>query len=155
MALINCPECGKEISDKAKSCPNCGYELPILEQGVYCPRCLYSSAKIDDDDYDTCPYCHIKFKDSIYGTFDEVYHYGENHPELKQSPEYSEKAYQERINYVPYEYGRTNSIKCPTCNSINVSRIGTGERVASVGMFGLFSKKINKTFKCNNCGYTW
>ena len=27
MALINCPECEKEISDKAKSCPNCGYEL--------------------------------------------------------------------------------------------------------------------------------
>ena len=24
MALINCPECGKEISDKAISCPNCG-----------------------------------------------------------------------------------------------------------------------------------
>lgn len=26
MALIKCPECGKEISDKAASCPNCGYE---------------------------------------------------------------------------------------------------------------------------------
>lgn len=24
MALIKCPECGKEISDKASSCPNCG-----------------------------------------------------------------------------------------------------------------------------------
>lgn len=24
MALINCPECGKEISDKATTCPNCG-----------------------------------------------------------------------------------------------------------------------------------
>lgn len=24
MALINCPECGKEISDKALTCPNCG-----------------------------------------------------------------------------------------------------------------------------------
>ncbi len=27
MALINCPECGTEISDKAKSCPNCGYPI--------------------------------------------------------------------------------------------------------------------------------
>lgn len=27
MALFNCPECGKEISDEAKSCPNCGYSL--------------------------------------------------------------------------------------------------------------------------------
>lgn len=24
MALIKCPECGKEISDKAISCPHCG-----------------------------------------------------------------------------------------------------------------------------------
>jgi len=24
MALISCPECGKEISDRASSCPNCG-----------------------------------------------------------------------------------------------------------------------------------
>lgn len=24
MALINCPECNKEISDKAVACPNCG-----------------------------------------------------------------------------------------------------------------------------------
>ncbi|MGN0411228.1 MAG: zinc ribbon domain-containing protein [Candidatus Fimousia sp.] len=27
MALINCPECGKEISDNAKKCPNCGYPI--------------------------------------------------------------------------------------------------------------------------------
>lgn len=27
MALIKCPECGKEISDKAISCPGCGYPI--------------------------------------------------------------------------------------------------------------------------------
>ena len=27
MALIKCPECGKEISNKAKKCPNCAYSL--------------------------------------------------------------------------------------------------------------------------------
>lgn len=27
MALIKCPECGKEISDKAKCCPNCGAKM--------------------------------------------------------------------------------------------------------------------------------
>lgn len=25
MALIKCPECGKEISDKAPACIHCGY----------------------------------------------------------------------------------------------------------------------------------
>lgn len=29
MALIKCPECGKEISDAAKSCPNCGHPVKI------------------------------------------------------------------------------------------------------------------------------
>ena len=27
MALIKCPECGKEISSSAKKCPHCGYSL--------------------------------------------------------------------------------------------------------------------------------
>lgn len=30
MALINCPECAKEISDKVKACPHCGY--PLIEE---------------------------------------------------------------------------------------------------------------------------
>lgn len=29
MSLIKCPECGKEVSDRANACPNCGY--PIAE----------------------------------------------------------------------------------------------------------------------------
>lgn len=33
MALINCPECNKEISDKAVSCPNCG--VPLEKVVVY------------------------------------------------------------------------------------------------------------------------
>ena len=32
MALIKCPECGKEISDRAKKCPNCGF--PIKRKNV-------------------------------------------------------------------------------------------------------------------------
>ena len=29
MALINCTECGKEISDKAATCPNCGAPVTV------------------------------------------------------------------------------------------------------------------------------
>ena len=45
--------------------------------------------------------------------------------------------------------------KCPTCQSTNIRKMGGIERGASIYAFGLFSKKINKTFKCQNCGYTW
>ncbi|EGP17898.1 hypothetical protein GME_19237 [Halomonas sp. TD01] len=27
MALMNCPECSKEISDKAENCPKCGIKI--------------------------------------------------------------------------------------------------------------------------------
>lgn len=35
MALIKCPECGKEISDKAPACPNCGMPLRREDRGTY------------------------------------------------------------------------------------------------------------------------
>lgn len=49
----------------------------------------------------------------------------------------------------------SNVPKCPTCQSTNVQKIGTGERVVSVATMGIFSKKINKSYKCKHCGYTW
>lgn len=48
-----------------------------------------------------------------------------------------------------------NVLKCPTCGSTNIRRMSGIERGASIWAFGIFSKKINKTFKCGNCGYTW
>lgn len=47
MALINCPECGKEISDKADSCPNCG-----------CPVKVNNTS--ENEEYLCCPKCHSK-----------------------------------------------------------------------------------------------
>jgi len=35
MALIKCPECGKEISDTAKICPECGYKIKKVNRKVY------------------------------------------------------------------------------------------------------------------------
>ena len=36
MALIKCPECGKEVSDRAISCPNCG--CPITKEVIDTPQ---------------------------------------------------------------------------------------------------------------------
>ena len=35
MALINCPECNAQVSDKAAVCPNCGHpiNMPAQEKG--------------------------------------------------------------------------------------------------------------------------
>ena len=37
MALIKCPECGKEISDKSEKCIHCGFPLrnePFLQECI-------------------------------------------------------------------------------------------------------------------------
>lgn len=34
MALIQCPQCGQTISDKAEKCPRCGYPIVPVEKGI-------------------------------------------------------------------------------------------------------------------------
>lgn len=48
-----------------------------------------------------------------------------------------------------------NIPKCPTCGSTNIRKIKAGERTASIIGFGIFSRKANKTWKCENCGHLW
>lgn len=35
MALIKCPECGKDVSDKAPACIHCGYPFGQKESTLY------------------------------------------------------------------------------------------------------------------------
>ena len=39
MALISCYECGKQISDQAKACPNCGAPVKAPEKKKFCKYC--------------------------------------------------------------------------------------------------------------------
>ena len=89
---------------------------------------------------------------------------------IKSSPEFDQYLFEHRdqdlfnrrmSNQAKLAHGKSileeaNKVpKCPTCQSTNIRKMGGVERGASIWAFGLFSKKINKTFKCNNCGYTW
>ena len=59
MALIACPECGKQISDKAVACPLCGFPIAKLEQAE--TPCLQSMIwKSEDESFITadCPKCN-------------------------------------------------------------------------------------------------
>ncbi len=90
-----------------------------------------------------CPTCDIEM--NLEGIYDCD---TERTEQVKNTPPYDPTKDPNSPYYIPI-------IKCPTCQSTNVQKIGTGERVASVAMLGVFSKKINKSFKCKNCGYTW
>lgn len=54
MAIIKCPECGHEISDKAPFCPSCG--IAISGKIKICPVC----GKAYFADQPECPQCHHK-----------------------------------------------------------------------------------------------
>ena len=50
--MIKCPECGRQISDKAPFCPNCG--VAIAGKVIRCPQC----GEIYFKDQEMCPNCH-------------------------------------------------------------------------------------------------
>ena len=52
MAMIKCPECGHEISDRAPSCPSCGAK--IENEIVRCPVC----GDVYFKEQPECPHCH-------------------------------------------------------------------------------------------------
>lgn len=51
MAIIKCPECGNDVSDKAKTCPHCGVD--IFGNIHHCPRCY----NVFLADVNVCPDC--------------------------------------------------------------------------------------------------
>lgn len=74
----------------------------------------------------------------------------------KDSPSYQEAVAQQYIDKARAKKLESSNVpKCPTCGSTNIEKIGGLERAGSVYMFGIFSKKINKSFKCCNCKFTW
>lgn len=52
MAIIKCPECGHQISDKAPACPSCGVE--IAGKVTKCPNC----GEVYFKEQEMCPNCH-------------------------------------------------------------------------------------------------
>jgi hypothetical protein len=82
MAIIKCPECGHQISEKATICPSCGVE--IAGKVAKCAHC--GEVFFKDDGF--CPHCYTPFqtigKERIAITDDEPE--GENKPQATAEP---------------------------------------------------------------------
>ena len=70
--------------------------------------------------------------------------------EMKQTPEFKEQNRQ-----LMEKLRNEDALHCPTCGSTNIKKLDVVDRAVSVGFFGIFSNKINKSFKCKDCGCTW
>lgn len=45
--------------------------------------------------------------------------------------------------------------RCPTCTSKDVRKITFNEKAKGFALLGVFSRKVQKQFHCNSCGYEW
>ncbi len=68
MALIKCPECGNDVSDKAKKCPHCGYD----KERKYCPEC----GTMLTIDAPSCTNCGYTFNKVVNNEPDNGENYG-------------------------------------------------------------------------------
>lgn len=161
MALINCPECGKEISDKSKICIHCGFPLgevdedivdeKLLKPHTICPTCQF----VNPIGVWECGKCKHKYKMNEY------------------NPIYPNKKAFNGIYRYDF-WGNEEEVYCPTCNSDNCSHYkeqkvipGKTKTQTSLNLnplkpFTVFNHKekvvrqeqtitLNK-FICNRCG---
>ena len=151
--LMYCKKCGRVVQ-RAKICDICGsttYQVP--NQYLMKDIDILIDSKLEDQFIEECIKSSPEFDEYLFNNRDRI--------KAQKSAEYErDMAIGDAIRQgadvkTAFRNGGQNMPKCPTCGSLNVRHISGGERVASVGFFGIFSKKINKTFKCGNCGYTW
>lgn len=159
MAMMFCPECGKQISDRAESCINCGYPINqyFIENNLVreweskqvCPECQ----KVNRIEKEYCEECGNKLKKEVL-----------------------EKKKFTGI-YTTDIFGLKTEVYCPRCKSSNCSHYS--EEIVIPGKtktrytanlnplkpFTLVNKKEKQVKKdkvkatpmirCNDCGKTW
>ncbi len=155
MALIKCPECGKEISDKSSACIHCGFPLQTVKKEIIC--------QIDTYRYDLAPIQKLidngvndikTISDAILETIgiQESLHF---RSDFRQK--LAEKIIQDKM--IPTFFDsqtlrlsteNQNILRCPKCGS---TAITTGARgfSALTGFLGS-GKTVNR---CGRCGYSW
>lgn len=136
MSLIKCIECGKEYSNKATACPNCG--CPTTEQQESEFQVFVENAVKNFE----CKYCGAKT------TNHRIFH-------NKLSIECKECGRINQAVLLPEKFREPDKLKnaqCPYCHSTNTKKISSTSRAASLLTFGFASKKIGKQWHCNKCG---
>lgn len=182
MALILCEECGKEISDKATSCPHCG--CPVvgkIEKGflhihwadrrgdsirktkVVLDGKEVALLKSDGNaDFEVSAGQHkVEFWQGKHLLLEEVFEINETNPEeyfaFKEVMGWTHAALKrvEAEESKKWNLPSKNAPKCPTCGSAKIKKISLGKKIFAVEMVGLASNSIGKTFECKKCGYKW
>lgn len=122
----------------------------------YCPKCGHSFP----EDWDECNECEVEL---IYEAKDRELNLSQEEREYydKKSRGYLNQEFVKRgesltFEAYPYKQNKDQHIpKCPICGSTNLKKLSFTNKAISVGVFGLLSNKINKTWECKNCKSTF
>lgn len=135
---------------------------------------IYTNAPLDYDykiQHLICPFCNNKLIDTKFKSddlhllgkssgwdrtiLDSMMELFETDPIEYRLKINEIKLQQEQQKIIKEQQRNANRVCCPYCNSTNVKRITATERAVSVIGLGILSKKINKSFKCRQCGGTF
>lgn len=173
MALITCPECGKEISDKSNQCIHCGYPLELIKnQSIsdpadpngmnICPKCgtigKYVKCPTCQVDMINCHCTESQWTDMLLkgdGSLERwekemARLYAINNEQFdkeaynKQRQEQAEEdAYYNELIKNAPDVVNPSKIQCPYCKSTNTKKITTTSKAVHTALFGIFSMGRN------------
>lgn len=161
---VICPHCGyvnlQFNASKFPICKCCGYEDPIImsmdDMRVFVKNLNLPTADLNSNKLGTIASTSDSPSDEALR---EKYVYNNEH--------FSKKAYNDMLEYDRKECKRLQEYwdtagrseqpkpKCPTCGSTDLRKVSVGAKAVSVGLLGIFSQKVKKTWHCNSCGYEW
>lgn len=152
MSLINCPECGKEISDKSDKCIHCGFPLTKTKNKI----CIINGKEYDLSFVLDFYKDHPDEKVKLIGTFRRMTNCG-----LKDAKDVIDKILE--TNEIPKvlilkqqesskskEESNKDVIHCPKCNSTAIQTVNRGYSFWT-GFLGSGSPRN----VCQKCGYKW
>ena len=154
MALIVCPECGKEISDKSEVCIHCG--CPLINTKCSINGIVY-------DFKDELPIALLEKREDYISAIGKIRRKtsltlvdGNNLVniirEIKEIPENFTPKYPLEDREKLYVGSKVESVECPYCHSKDTEKISNLSKAGSVALFGIFALgKTSKQWHCNVC----
>lgn len=174
MPMIKCIDCGKEISTRSQTCPNCGCpteQTIIARQEEFvnnyaethvCKECGGNNYFPDEQEDGTMKF--VCWDCAAKNIINEV---KVPLPEelrtltIIQPSEQSGMAIANKIkelNAATSNKSKTTQASqathqptCPYCGSTKLKKIGIGSRMLSIGTLGLAGSKIGKQWHCKSC----
>ncbi len=134
--LILCPEFNKEISDKATACVHCGFplkDIDIINSNI---------CKINGIEYDMSSYLNDINNNIASAVIARKISDTCNIP-IGDAINLYKKLSQDKIPPKEYNCSTKTIVKCPTCGSKNIKKLGAFYRI------DFYAPRY---FECRNCG---